>query len=324
MGKPPTHGAVLISDADRFPLDDDDRALLASNGFSCIELPGHDASQLRRHGADAEALLVYSAKITGSVLADLPRCRVVARCGAGYDNIDVEAARARQIQVTYVPDYGSIDVAEHALALMLACSRRLVASDRAVRSGEWPSYAQLGPMRRLCGQVLGLVGFGRIARRLAERAAALGLVPIAYDPLLSPAQIRDAGAIPVDERDLLQRADFLSLHLPLTLETSRWLDATRLAQLRSTAILINTSRGGVIDETALHEALEAGRLGAAGLDVLAEEPPAPTHPLVRSPHVVLSPHSAAFTEEALAEVRKTAIRDALAVLSGGAPRHPVP
>lgn len=317
-------GTFLVTDADRFPLDDEDRLLLERSGFTCIEMPGHDPSQLTQQVREVDALLIYSAKITASIIAGMRRCKVLSRCGVGYDNIDVEAARKRRIQVTYVPNYGSVDVAEHALALILACSRRLIQSDRAVKAGRWPSYNELGTMRRLSGQALGLVGFGRIARCLAERASALGLLPLAYDPLLPREEIRNGGATPVTEQHLLQHSDFVSLHLPLTTGTAHWLNEERLAQMKRSAILINTSRGGVVDETALREALETGRLAAAGLDVLADEPPLPNAPLPALKNVILTPHSAAFTQEALAEVRKTAIGDALAVLRGETPRYPVP
>lgn len=316
--------SILLTDADRFPLDAEDKAMVEEMGIACVEMAGHEASDLVEQARNVDAVLVYSAKMNSSVIGGLKRCRVLARCGVGFDNIDVTAARRRGIEVTYVPDYGSVDVAEHALALILACSRRLGQSDRAIRAGGWPGYADLGTMRRLSGQTLGLVGFGRISRCLAERADVLGLTLLAHDPLLSWEKIRDGGAIPATDRELLERSDIVSMHLPLSARTTRWLDAQRLSYMKPTAIIINTSRGAVVDEEALCSALSAGRLAGAGLDVQLKEPPTTTNPLTSLDNVILTPHSAAFTEEALADVRKTAIKDVLAVLNGEAPRHPVP
>lgn len=316
--------SILLTDADRFPLDVDDKTLIERSGTTYVAMAGHDTSRLLAHGREVDAILIYSARLTAPLIASLQRCRVLARCGVGYDNIDVNAAHKRGIEVTYVPNYGSIDVAEHALALILACSRRLGQSDRAIRTGGWPGYAELGTMRRLHGQTLGLVGFGRIARCLAERASGLGLAIMAHDPLLDSQQIRDGGANAVSASTLLEHSDIVSLHLPLTPETHRWLGEQNLGRMKPTAILINTSRGGVVDEAALYAALCSGRLASAGLDVLDHEPPDPGVGLASLGNVILTPHSAAFTEEALADVRKTALRDALAVLNGQPPRYPVP
>lgn len=316
--------SILLTDSERFPIDAQDEALIGASGAVCISMSGHNETDLLAYGRDAEAVLVYSANVSAAVLGGLHRCRVLARCGAGYDNIDVAAARERGIEVTYVPAYGSIDVAEHALALILACSRRLCQSNHAVRAGGWPAYRELGTMRRLHGQTLGLVGFGRIARCLAERASALGLAVLAHDPLVPPRVVRELGVTPVSASLLLTNSDVVSLHLPLKPETHGWLNPDKLASMKSTAILVNTSRGGLIDEQALIAALLEGRLAGAGLDVFENEPLKARSGLTTLDNVILTPHSAAFTEEALAEVRKTALNDALAVLDGRTPSYPVP
>jgi lactate dehydrogenase-like 2-hydroxyacid dehydrogenase len=241
---------------------------------------------------------------------------VLARCGTGYDNIDVDAARERGIEVVYVPDYGMDDIADHALALLFACARRIAESDRAVRAGAWPSYAALSPMFRLRGRTLGVLGYGRIGRNLAEKARALGLRVLAHDPYVAEAS--------TDREALFRESDFISVHVPLTEETRHSVGREDLALMKPTAILINTARGPIVDTTALAEALLEGRLGGAGLDVFEEAPLPAEHPLRRCDNAVLTPHSAAYTEEALAEVRKRPLADALRVLRGDPPINPVP
>jgi phosphoglycerate dehydrogenase-like enzyme len=315
---------ALLTDSDRFPFDTDDLGALAGAGVRLRELPGHDPARIVEAGQDVDAVFVYSGKFTAEVIERLPACRVLARCGVGYDNIDVDAAREHGITVTYVPDYGSEDVAEHTLALMFACARRIAASDRAVQHGGWPGYRQLGPMYRMSGRTLGLLGFGRIARCVARGALAFGMRVLAHDPFVDPAACEALGVHPVGRDELLRTADVVSIHLPLTAETRHSVDAGALALMKPTALLLNTSRGAVIDQRALEEAVLAGRIAGAGLDVLETEPPEPDSPLRTAESVLITPHSAAFTEEALAEVRKRALADALRVLRGEAPLDPVP
>lgn len=315
---------AVLTDSERFPFDEEDKGRLACAGARLVEIPGHDTGSLAQIPGDADAVFVYSAIIDAPLLTRLRRCRVVARCGSGYDNIDVAAARARGIEVTYVPDYGSIDVAEHALALILACVRRIATGDQAVRLGHWPSYAELGAMRRLRGQALGLVGFGHIARELAALAHGLGLDVLAHDPHLPSAAFASHGVLGLELVELLAAADIVSLHVPLTQATRHIIGAGELRAMKPGAVLINTSRGGLVDQAALASALTEGNLGGAGIDVWDPEPPAAGDVLFTLPNIVVSPHTAAWTEEALAEVRKRALDDVLAVLSGGRPARPVP
>jgi phosphoglycerate dehydrogenase-like enzyme len=308
--------AALLTDSDRFPFDLEDRAALAGAGVELRELPGHDPGELVEAARGADAIFVYHARLPAEIVMRLDGCRVLARCGTGYDNIDVEAARARGIEVVYVPDYGIDDVADHALALILACARKVAVCDRLVRDGAWPDYAMLAPLRRLRGQTLGLLGYGRIARNLAEKARALGMHVIAHDPY-----VREATA---SRDELLRESDFVSIHVPLTGETGHAVGAPELAAMKPGSILVNTARGVVVDTIALARALADGRLGGAGIDVFEEAPLPLDHPLRKCPTAVLTPHSAAFTEESLAEVRKRPLADALRVLRGEPPRNPVP
>jgi D-3-phosphoglycerate dehydrogenase / 2-oxoglutarate reductase len=306
----------LLTDADRFPFDAEDRAALAAAGIELRELPGHEPAEVVAAAQGADAVFVYHARFPRETIARLDGVRVLARCGTGYDNIDVAAAREHGIEVVYVPDYGIDDVADHALALILACVRKIAVSDRLVRAGEWPGYSELAPMFRLRGRTLGLLGYGRIGRRVGEKGEALGMRVLAHDPYVA-----DASAT---RDELFREADVVSIHAPLTPETRHAVGAPELTAMKPDAILVNTSRGSIVDTVALAEALRDGRLGGAGLDVYEEAPLPAEHPLRACENVVLTPHSAAYTEEALAQVRKRALADALRVLRGEPPRDPVP
>jgi phosphoglycerate dehydrogenase-like enzyme len=307
---------LLLTDAERFPFDDDDRATIAAAGAELRELEGHDPAALLRAARGADAVFVYYARLPRETIDRLDAVRVIARCGVGYDNIDVVAARERGIEVVYVPDYGVDDVADHALALLLTSARRVVASDRAVRAGAWPSYGDLAPMHRLRTRTLGVVGYGHIGRNVAAKARALGMRVLVHDPYV--------GEESVSLEDLLHDSDFVSLHVPLSDATRHLIGRKELALMKPTSILVNTARGGVVDTDALVAALEQRSLAGAGLDVFEETPLPDDHPLLSLDNVVLTPHSAAYTEEALAEVRKRPLADALRVLRGDRPKDAVP
>ena len=307
--------AALLTDADRFPFDTADHATLEAAGVELRELAGHDPADVLHAARGVDAVFVYYARFPRETIERLDGVRVLARCGAGYDNIDVVAAREHGIEVVYVPDYGVDDVADHALALLLACARRVPESDRAIRAGAWPSYTELAPMYRLRGRTLGVIGYGRIGRKVAEKGRAFGLRVVVHDPFVDESVDRDL---------LLRESDFVSLHMPLTDETRHTIGRAELAMMKPTAVLINTARGGVIDAVALVEALTGGALGGAALDVFEETPLPREHPLRSLDNVVLTPHSAAYTEEALAEVRKRPLADALRILRGETPKDAVP
>lgn len=315
---------ALLTDSDRFPFSHEDVQLLERDGVALAEVAGHDPDEIARAASGAAAVFVYSGRFDQVLIDKLASCRVLARCGVGYDNIDIEAAWRRGILVTYVPAYGGVDVAEHAIALLFACARRLGQSDRAVQAGDWPRYADLGLMRRIAGRTLGLLGFGRIARQVAVKAKALDLAVLAHDPFVDAVTAHDLGVQLVDFQELFTRSDFLSVHLPLTKGTMHLVDEGALSLMHREAYLINTSRGAVIDQGALVRALDAGRIAGVGLDVLEREPPQLADGVLGRANVLISPHSAAYTEEALAEVRRTALLDVLLVLQGQPPRYPVP
>jgi lactate dehydrogenase-like 2-hydroxyacid dehydrogenase len=306
----------LLTDADRFPFDPEDHAALAAAGVELRELSGHEPTEVVAAAQGAEAVFVYHARFPRETIARLDGVRVLARCGTGYDNIDVEAARERGIEVVYVPDYGVEDVADHTVALMLACARKIVLADRRVRAGDWPGYTELGPMFRLRGRTLGLFGYGRIARRVGEKGAAFGMRVVAHDPYVAAAT--------ATREELFAVSDVVSIHTPLNAQTRHAVGTAELAAMKPGSILVNTARGPVVDTAALAAALRDGRLGGAGLDVFEEAPLPADNPLRACETAVLTPHSAAYTEEALAEVRKRPLADALRILRGEAPQDPVP
>ena len=256
------------------------------------------------------------------LIRSLRRCRIIARYGVGVDTIDLDAASAAGIMVTNVPDYCVQEVSDHALALILTLARGIGRAMLSTRQGAWDLGA-VRPLRRLEGQTLALLGFGRMGRAVAEKARPLGFRIIAYDPYLPADVIRKSGAEPVDLDTALGEADYLSVHVPLSDETRHLIDSAALERMKPTAYLVNTSRGGIVDTEALVEALQAGKLAGAALDVLEQEPPPADLELLQMPNVILTPHTAFYSEESLIELQTKAAEEVVSVISGKAPRNPV-
>jgi len=272
--------------------------------------------------AEADAILCDAAAISRRVLLALPRVKVVSEYGIGYDNIDAAAATELGVWVTNVPGFCRDEVSDHAIACVLALSRRLHALDRVVRSGRWGA-GSAGPMRRLSTQTVGLIGFGRIGRETARKAAALGLRVLAHSPHITPERAGAHGAEAATLEQVLAESDFVVLHAPATAETARMINAETLAAMKPTASLINVGRGALVDEAALAAALREGRLAGAALDVFDSEPPAPTSPLLGLENVILTPHAAFYSQESLEDLQVSAAQNAVAVLTGRRPASPV-
>jgi D-3-phosphoglycerate dehydrogenase len=271
---------------------------------------------------DADAVLVTYAKLPGELLKELKRCKVIGRFGLGVDNIDIPAAAQLGITVTYVPDYCLREVSDHAMALLLALARKIPFSNRLVQSGRW-EVTPVVPLRRLEGQVLGLVGFGNIPRALAPKAQAFGLQVITHDPYVSADVVNALGVENTSFEDLLGRSDFVSVHAPLLPATRGLMNAAAFARMKKGAFLVNTARGPLVDETALVAALDSGHLGGAALDVVAVEPLAKDSPLLGRDNIILTPHTAFYSVEALEELQSKCATDVARVLSGEAPVYPV-
>jgi phosphoglycerate dehydrogenase-like enzyme len=282
-----------------------------------------DEEVVARAGADADVLLVFhNIRLGERALGALARCRAVVRCGVGFDNVDLEVAGRLGIVVCNVPDYGTEEVADHALLMLLATARRLVPAVQGVRAGGWDVRDAFGAPR-LRGRTLGLVGCGRIGTALALRARALGLRVVFHDPYLPDGAEKALGVERVHSLDeLLPRAEFLSLHCPLTAETHRLLNATTLARLPAGAYVINTARGGCIDLDALRAALDSGRVAYAALDVVEREPLADER-LRHHPRVLLTPHVAFYSVEGFSEMRTKGAWEARRALVGEPVRNPV-
>jgi D-3-phosphoglycerate dehydrogenase / 2-oxoglutarate reductase len=281
-----------------------------------------DADDILAVARDADAILVTYAKLGGDLIRKLNRCRAIGRFGIGVDNIDLPAAAEKGITVTYVPDYCVREVSDHAMALLLALARKIPFSNKLVQSGRWEMPAVV-PVHRLEGRVLGLVGFGNIPRLLAPKAKAFGMRVLVHDPYVARDALAAAGVEGVDFDRLLALSDYVSIHAPLTPATRGLFNAEIFRKMKPGALLVNTARGPLVDEQALVAALEAGQLGGAALDVVGSEPLAKDSPLLGRDNLILSPHTAFYSEEALHELQTKCANDVARVLSGEAPVYPI-
>jgi D-3-phosphoglycerate dehydrogenase / 2-oxoglutarate reductase len=312
-------GVVVITDCDHGDVDPE-LAVLDGHDVELRVLACRTPEEVAAQAGGADVLINQYVPITAAVLDALPRCRLVVRYGVGVDNVDLQAATERGVWVANVPDYGRDEVADHTLALALALLRGVVALDRSVRDGTW-DLDPARPLRRLATLTWGVVGCGAIGTAVAGRAAGLGMRVLGYDlpTVRSEAPIE---RVPLEE--LLEEADLVSLHAALTPDTRHLVGAAALARMRPTAHLVNTARGGLVEEAALLAALDDGALAGAALDVLEREPPDELGwRLARHPRVVATPHAAWYSEEAFHTLKSEVAREALRVLGGGAPRSPV-
>jgi len=274
------------------------------------------ASLASKHQVDA--IMTNWAKATQQVIAASPKCRIVSRLGIGLDNIDVAYCTSRKIPVTNVPDYCLIEVAEHALALMFSLARKVAFYHAATKAGRYE--LQAGPkLRRIEGQTLGIVGLGNIGRKIAEKAMGLGLKIVASDS--RPVSMPGVRVVTFDE--LLAASDYVSLHVPFMPATRHLMGREQFARMKPTAYLINTARGGLVDQAALAAALEAGQLAGAALDVQETEPPDLSQPPLNDPRVIVTPHAAFASEESLVNLRERVSRQVAVRLTGGVPENVV-
>jgi phosphoglycerate dehydrogenase-like enzyme len=311
---------VLISASDFARVGDDGIRLLCDAGCEITLNPGGTLTEeaLIPLVADADAMIAGVEPITPRVLEAAPRLRLIARRGVGYDTVDVAAATARRIPVTITAGALTDAVADHTMALLLAVARRIPELDRLVKAGGWDRI----PSVDVSGKTLGLVGFGAIGRAVAKRAQGFGVRVLAYDTLPDPVAAATLGATLCDLETLLAESDFVSLHVPLMPGTRGLIGEAALRKMKPTAFLINTSRGPVVDEGALIQALKESRLAGAGLDVFQHEPLRDLA-LAGLPNVVATPHVAAHTAETLARMERSCAEAVLAVCSGRRPAHVV-
>lgn len=312
---------IAIADSP-FPSLDPARAALARLDPELRMASSSSPADILAVARDADAVLVTYARLDGDLIGALARCRVIGRFGLGVDNIDLAAARGRSITVTYVPDYCIHEVSDHAMTLLLALVRKIPFSNALVQGGRWEMPAVV-PIRRLAGRTLGLVGFGNIPRALAPKARAFGLKVVSHDPHVPAEAMQAAGVQGVGFDQLLAISDFISVHAPLLPETRGLLGTAAFARMKRGALLVNTARGPLIDESALIDALDSGQLAGAALDVVAVEPPANDSKLLGRPNLILTPHTAFYSVEALEELQTKCASDVARVLSGETPVYPV-
>ena len=315
-------GPVIAVTDSVFPNLDPATAALAKLNPTFRMSKSANADDILAVAKDADAILVTYAKITREIIGQLTRCKAIGRFGLGVDNIDLPAAKEKGIAVNYVPDYCIREVSDHAMALLLALIRKVPLSNKLVQAGRWEMPAVV-PIRRIEGTVLGLVGFGNIPRLVAPKAQAFGIKVIAYDPYAKAELFKAADVESVDLDTLLATSDYISVHAPLTPATRGMMNADAFSKIKKGALIVNTARGPLIDELALIAALDSGQLGGAGLDVVATEPLAKDSSLLGRDNVVLTPHTAFYSIEALAELQSKCASDVARVLSGEKAVYPI-
>ena len=322
-----TRETVVIADYDYGDVDIE-RAIIEQAGFELIAAQCKSEDEVIEVAREAAAVVAQYATISARVIAELARCRVIARYGTGVDIVDVHAATRHNILVTNVPnDWCENEVADHAMALLLAVARKVNVYDRATRGGIW-RWQSGAPIHRLRGNVLGLLSFGAIAKAIAARAAGFGMRITAHDPYLSVEEIAAAGAKALSFDELVTESDYLVIQAPLTSQTHHLFDESQLRRMKPTAILINTARGPIVDDRALHRALSEGWIAGAGLDDIEEEPAKvrdwrADNPLFGLDNVIITPHAAYYSEEAINTVRHFAAEEVVRVLTGQPPLSPV-
>lgn len=308
------------------PENDIEEAELRASGldYKLVRLNASTAEQLIPQVSDADALIVQWAKIDRQVIESLTRCKVISRYGIGVDMVDLKAAGERGIPVANVNDYCFDEVSTHTLTFLLMLNRHLLTHHQHVKAGNWGKSAVAGgPPSRLNGQTLGIVGMGNIGRAVVEKAKPFVAQIIAFDPYLTTAQAADIGVELVSFDDLLRRADYVTVHCPLTDETRHLFNAAAFDKMKPTAYLINMARGPVVDQPALVEALKSGKILGAALDVLEKEPPDADDPLLKLDNVLFTPHTSSWSAESGLQLRRGVVRNVVDALQGRQPKSVV-
>jgi len=308
-----SNGKVYITDYG-FPNLEQERKLLSEKGYEVVSATGSSEEDIIENASDADAILVQWAPVTARVISSLRKCRIIVRYGIGVDNIDLAAAKERDIPVCNVPDYCVNEVADHTISLALALARQLMETNARMKKGEWkiiPPY----PMPAFRDMLFATVGFGRIAREVLKRARSFGFCTGAYDPNVSRESIEKFSVKHQSFEELISTADIISLHLPLNENTRHLINADTISRMKKGTILLNTSRGGLIDTTALIYALKDRKV-VAGLDVFENEPLPESHPLWNAEHVLLTSHTAWYSSRSVPQLQTLAVEEVLRGLEG--------
>ena len=303
-----------------WPNIDVESEVLRAAGVEPVVAPDTSEDTLAGLAADADIIMFCFAQVTGNVLRTAEKCKVASRYGIGVDNIDIPTATELGIVVTNVPDYCMDEVTDHAIGMILALNRRLLPHDSQVKAGGWTEVVLDQPMHRTRGATLGILGYGRIGRSIADKAVGFGMNIVAYDPLIEPGRTIDGVEI-ISFEDVLRRSHFITVHTPLTPETEGMIGADQFNMMMPGGIIVNCARGGIIQEQALADALNSGHLAGAGLDVLEPAPPPNNHPLLSAPNIIITPHTAFFSQASTVELERRTAQEALRVLNGNPPQN---
>jgi D-3-phosphoglycerate dehydrogenase / 2-oxoglutarate reductase len=313
---------VAVTD-DRYGSYTEEKNVLKKIGAELIILDPENKTEFDREIQTVDAILVNLHSMDKELISKLDKCRVISRYGVGYDNVDVEAATEKGIWVARVPDYSIEDVSDQALALLLGCVRKIAYKDRMIRNGKWNLHDDQ-PCHRIKDGVLGLIGYGAISRRFHEKTQGFGFSKVlVYDPYVDNEKIKENGGVPADLAAVLTSSDYISVHVPLTDSTRGLINREKLNTMKKGAILINTSRGPVLNEADVTDALAKGVITGAGLDVFDTEPLALDSPLRKLDNVILSDHTGWYSEESKEELKTKAALNIVSVLEGRKPVYPV-
>ena len=316
------NGPLVVVTDSPFPSLDPARKALEEANAEVVQAPSSSEEDIIKAAENADAILVTYAKLNENILRSLKKCKAIGRFGIGVDNIDLVVAGELGISVNYVPDYCLDEVSDQAMAMIISMARKIPQSNKLVQSGRWEMPAVV-PMHRLRGKTVGLIGFGNIPRLMTPKAQAFGFNVIAADPYAPKELFEKYGVESVSMDELYERSDFISIHAPLLPETKGLVNKDAFKKMKDTAIIVNTARGPLINEKDLIEALDMNEIGGAGLDVVETEPLPKNSPLIGRDNVILAPHTAFYSVEALEELQTKAASDVARVLNGEEPVYPI-
>ena len=316
------NGPLVVVTDSPFPSLDQAKKALEDANAEVVQAPSSSEEDIIKAAENADAILVTYAKLNENILRSLKNCKAIGRFGIGVDNIDLKVAGELGISVNYVPDYCLDEVSDQAMAMIISMARKIPQSNKLVQSGRWEMPAVV-PMYRLRGKTVGLIGFGNIPRLMTPKAQAFGFNVIASDPYAPKELFEKYGVESVSMDELYERSDFISVHAPLLPETKGLVNKDAFKKMKDTAIIVNTARGPLINEKDLIEALDKNEIGGAGLDVVETEPLPENSPLIGRDNVILAPHTAFYSVEALEELQTKAASDVARVLNGEEPVYPI-
>jgi D-3-phosphoglycerate dehydrogenase len=312
---------VVMTD-DRHKTYEEEKAVLESIGAEVVIANLNTVEEVIEECKDADGIMCNLSPMPAEVIEKLEKCKVISRYGVGYDNVDMAACTKKGIYLANVPDYCAEEVSDQALALMMACARKVARRDAQVRAGQW-NVGKADPIYRIAGKTFTFLGFGMIARTLFRKIQGFNFRVLVYDPFLDAETVKSMGAEKVEWEQALREGDFISIHMPLNDKTRGLINEKAFDLMKPTSILINTSRGPVIDEKSLIDALQNKKINSAGLDVHTKEPMDKDNPLMKIENCVLTDHVGWYSEEAMSELKRKVAENVRDVLLGGKPKYPV-